>query len=176
MTHVGYELRTCGNGKGDGVFASRWFQAGETVLVGVIQRRLSKNTSHATQVGRSEWVLLGGFGPKVNHSCEPNCGVRINDSGAPDLVARWAIAPGEEITFDYAMRNFSIEHFPSRCSCGATNCRGTVTGWKDLSVERKAMYRDLAAPYLLEIDRDTGNGLSSPTSSGPAVVGARQTI
>jgi hypothetical protein len=32
---------------------------------------------------------------------------------------------------------------------------GSITGWKDLSDERKAAYRGLVAPYLLEIDRET---------------------
>jgi hypothetical protein len=50
------------------------------------------------------------------------------------------------------MRNYSIEHFPGGCLCGADLCRGSVTGWKDLSVERKADYVGSVAPYLLEID------------------------
>ena len=68
--------------------------------------------------------------------------------------ARVLISTGEEITFDYAMRNYSIEHFPGGCLCGAGNCRGSVTGWKDLSTERKSDYEGLVAPYLLEIDRE----------------------
>lgn len=108
------ELRIT-EGKGEGVFANRSFRVRELVLEGVIERRLSENTAHASQVGLFEFVLLGGLGPKVNHSCDPNCGVRVNDSGAYDLIARRDIMPGEEITFDYAMRNYSIEHFPAQC-------------------------------------------------------------
>lgn len=51
-------------------------------------------------------------------------------------------------------RNYSIEPFPGGCLCGAGNCRGSVTGWKDLSAERKADYEGSVAPYLLEIDRE----------------------
>ena len=128
MTHAGYELSLSGDGRGDGVFATRSFQPGETVMVGEIDRRLPQNHSHATQIGPTEYVQLSGLGSKVNHSCDPNCGIRVNDAGAPDLVARRNIGAGEEITFDYAMRNYSVEHFPSRCRCGAARCRGTVTG------------------------------------------------
>ncbi|HWO83050.1 MAG TPA: SET domain-containing protein-lysine N-methyltransferase, partial [Solirubrobacterales bacterium] len=71
-----------------------------------------------------------------------------------DFIARAPISAGEEITFDYAMRNYSIEHFPGGCLCGAGNCRGSVTGWKDLPAERKADYEGSVAPYLLEIDRE----------------------
>jgi len=153
MSRAGYEVAVSGDGRGAGVFATRRFKVGETVVVGEIERKLPGNHSHATQVGSTEYVQLGGLGPKVNHSCDPNCGVRVNDSGAPDLVARRDIEGGEEITFDYAMRNYSIEHFPSRCLCVAAACRGTVTGWKDLPHDRKAAYRGLVAPYLLDLEQ-----------------------
>jgi hypothetical protein len=153
MQRPGYELRSTGNGKGEGVFATRDFRVGETVMVGVIECRLAENNAHATQVGRNEYVLLAGLASKVNHSCSPNCGVRINSTGAPDLVARKAITVGDEITFDYAMRNYTIEHFPGRCLCGADMCRESVTGWKDLPGARRRAYQGLVAPYLLEIDQ-----------------------
>ena len=126
LERTGCELRRT-EAKGVGVFATRPFRRGETVLVGEIARRLDANDAHASQVGPSEYVLLAGLGPKVNHSCDPNCGVRLNASGAHDLLARRDISTSEEITFDYAMRNYSIDHFPGRCRCGASNCRGSVT-------------------------------------------------
>ena len=154
MQADGYELRRAADGKGDGVFALRGFRLGETVMVGTIQRRLKANHSHATQVGRCEYVQLGGLCATVNHSCDPNCGVWVNSTGAPDLVARVDIAAGEEITFDYAMRNYSVDNFAIRCRCHARTCRGSVTGWKDLSDDRKAAYAGLVAPYLIEMDAE----------------------
>lgn len=163
MEPDGYELRCSANGTGEGVFATRSFRAGETVVIGTVARRAGRNHSHATQVSRTEYVELSGLGPKVNHSCDPNCGVRMNDSGAPDLVARSFIAIGEEVTFDYAMRNYAIEHFPSRCRCGSRICRGSVVGWKDLPEDRRSAYDGLVSPYLLEIeDLET----SGPRGSG----------
>jgi hypothetical protein len=76
MESDGYELRGADDGKGQGVFAIRSFHTGETVIVGIIERRVQRNHSHATQVGPSEYVELSGAGPKVNHSCDPNCGIR----------------------------------------------------------------------------------------------------
>lgn len=154
MDPVGYEMCTPEGGKGGGVRATRGFDAGETVMVGVLEGEVAHNDSHATQVSRTKWARHGGLGPKVNHSCSPNCGVELNETGACDFVARKSIATGEEITFDYAMRNYSIEHFPGGCLCGTDICRGAVTGWKDLPEERKAAYDGLVAPYLLEIDRE----------------------
>lgn len=126
-------------------------------MVGELKGKLTGNDSHATQVSRTQWARHSGLNPIVNHSCNPNCGVWQNRTGACDFVARKPIAKGEEITFDYAMRNYSIEPFPDGCLCGAENCRGSVTGWKDLPQERKDDYEGQVMPYLLEIDRDLGS-------------------
>lgn len=148
----GFELRSI-LGKGEGVFASRFFSPGEVVMIGHVEHELDHNHSHASQVGEDRFVLHGGLIPKLNHSCDPNCGIRLN-RGAHDIVARLPIAPGDEITFDYAMRNYTIEHFLSDCRCQAQCCRGKITGWKDLPAQRKVDYRGFVAPYLLDMDEE----------------------
>jgi len=158
----GVELRLMADGKGEGVMATRPFVAGETVMVGFLLGPLTGNHSHATQVGPDRWALHGGLGPKVNHSCDPNCGVRLNDGQAFDFVARRPIGSGQELTFDYAMRNFTIDHFPAMCLCGAARCRGSVTGWKDLPAKRKADYGELVAPYLRTMDDDIRQTADEP--------------
>jgi hypothetical protein len=115
--------------------------------------------SEFVEVAHPPQTLHGGLGPKVNHSCDPNCGVRLNDGQAFDFVARQPIGAGQELTFDYAMRNFTIEHFPAVCLCGAARCRGSVTGWKDLPAARKADYGELVAPYLRTMDDETRGAL-----------------
>jgi uncharacterized protein len=154
----GVELRRTADGKGDGVMATRPFALGETVMVGYLVGGLTGNDSHATQVGPDAWARHGGLGPMVNHSCDPNCGVRLNDGQAFDFVARQPIGAGQELTFDYAMRNFTIDHFPAVCLCGAARCRGSVTGWKDLPAARKADYGELVAPYLRAMDDEIRRG------------------
>jgi len=62
------------------------------------------------------------------------------------------ISVNEEIAFDYAMRNYSIDYFPKKCMCGSKRCRGRITGWKDLPDEKKKEYEGFLAPYLLELD------------------------
>ncbi|MGH2900629.1 MAG: SET domain-containing protein-lysine N-methyltransferase [Solirubrobacteraceae bacterium] len=163
MHDEGCELRTAVDDRNDGVFATREFAAGDTVLAGVPGRPAPANHSHANQVSLTEWVFEDGLGPKVNHSCEPTCGVRENPAvGGFDFVALTPIGAGEEITFDYAMRNHVIEHFPTVCRCGMPRCRGAVTGWRDLPAERKHAYGALVAPYLREADRERA---SDPASS-----------
>ncbi len=101
---------------------------------------------------RNASCCTGGLVTKVNHSCDPNCGIRLNFSGAHNFVAREPIVAGQEITFDYAMRNYTVEHFPAHCQCGSRHCRDHITGWKDLPGQRKADYRGFVAPYLPDID------------------------
>ncbi len=139
--------------KGKGVFASKLFKKEECVIKGLIEERLSINHSHASQIGINEFVLHNEEIRNVNHSCAPNCGINVNEAGAHDLIAIRDIMKGEEIVFDYAMRNYTVEHFLEECKCGTPQCRGKITGWKNLSAEKKREYKPWAAPYLLELER-----------------------
>ncbi|XVQ10884.1 SET domain-containing protein-lysine N-methyltransferase [Spirillospora sp. CA-255316] len=165
----GYELQGT-DSKGEGVFATRSFRVGETVMVGVIDRELDHNHAHASQVSEKRFVLHGGLTSKVNHSCDPNCGIRLNASGAHDYLARRPITEGQEITFDYAMRNYSVEHFAAHCRCGSSRCRGRITGWKDLPAARKADYDGFVAPYLTDIDQRTSEQEADKATWNESVV------
>lgn len=138
--------------KGEGVFATKSFELGETVIVGAIEKVLNCNTAHAIQLGENEFVLQVGLSRKVNHSCDPNCGVAVNETGAHDFVAMKQLYPGDEITFDYAMQNYDIDHFPGQCLCETKKCRGKLTGWNELPVERRKEYEGFIAPYLIEMN------------------------
>jgi len=141
--------------KGKGVFSLRKIKRGETVLVGAIEKELRTNHSHATQIDLNRFVLHEELNRTINHSCTPNCGIKVNsENGALGFVAIRDIEEGEEILYDYAMRNYNIEYFPDQCQCKSTQCRGKVTGWKDLSIDKKLEYRHYVAPYLLKLDTD----------------------
>ena len=76
----------------------------------------------------------------VNHSCAPNCETVV-EKGRVWIVARRAIAPGEELTYDYRLER------PGRakaewirryaCRCGAQRCRGTMLAPRALRKPRK---------------------------------------
>ncbi|MEL6312210.1 MAG: SET domain-containing protein-lysine N-methyltransferase, partial [Pseudomonadota bacterium] len=122
----------------NGVYAARPFGRGDRVIKGIVLQVLAANDRHASQVGLDRFVLHADPVRFVNHSCDPNCGIRLNAEGGHDIVAMRAILTGDEITFDYAMRNYVIEHFPPVCRCGAAMCRVRITGWRDLDPARKA--------------------------------------
>jgi SET domain-containing protein len=57
----------------------------------------------------------------INHSCEPNCILSLQDDKAFILTLR-TIQPGEELTYDY-------DYDPSenvKCFCQARGCRGRI--------------------------------------------------
>ena len=137
--------------KGNGVFTEKKIESGEIVLVGIIEKELTANHSHASQIGLDRFVAHNEIIRMVNHSCNPNCGIKVNSTGAHDFVAIRDLLKGEEITFDYAMRNYTVEHFPTQCKCGAKQCRGKITGWKDLSNDKKEEYHSWVPPYLLAL-------------------------
>lgn len=79
----------------------------------------------------------------VNHCCEPNAGLR----GQVALVALRDIERGEEISYDYAMSDGS-PYDSFACRCGASGCRGRVTGddWRLESLWTR--YAGHFSPYL----------------------------
>lgn len=80
----------------------------------------------------------------VNHSCEPNCAI---DFDRLCLVALRPISPGEEITFNYLTTEWELAA-PFECRCGATQCMGTLRGFKQLApAERRALEPHLS-PFL----------------------------
>jgi uncharacterized protein len=69
----------------------------------------------------------------INHSCDPNCDVVIED-GRLWIETIRDVAPGEELAYDYAYR-LEERHSPAAkkrypCHCGARNCRGTILAKK----------------------------------------------
>ena len=65
----------------------------------------------------------------VNHCCEPNCDVVVDD-GRLWIEAVRDIAAGEELCYDYAFV-LPERHTPAAkrrypCHCGAPRCRGTI--------------------------------------------------
>jgi SET domain-containing protein len=84
-------------------------------------------------------------GGSLNHSCDSNLWL----ADAVTLVARRDIAPGEELTVDYALFTaqpaWRLEH---PCQCGAPVCRRTITGddWRLPAVQ--ARYYPHFSPFL----------------------------
>ncbi len=132
--------------RGLGVFSVRPLEPGEVAVVGTPVARSPVRTWQTLQIGDIHVRMDVPF-EFANHSCDPTCGVRPNRHRGYDLVARRAVAPGEEITFDYCMTEWEIVGF-TECRCGSERCRTIVRGASFLSPETLEAYDGFLAPHL----------------------------
>jgi hypothetical protein len=60
----------------------------------------------------------------INHSCDPNCAIRV---APPEItiVALRDIGAGEELTYDYSATMYN-DTWEMKCNCGTPNCRGII--------------------------------------------------
>lgn len=102
------------------------------------------------QIGPSKYIgPSGGFDDYVNHSCDPNSGLKFLGRRIV-LSAIRDIAPGEEITFDYST-TMDENDWELECRCGSALCRGVIRDYKTLPDALKKRYRELGIvpAYLL---------------------------
>jgi hypothetical protein len=134
---------------GKGLFAKEAIAAGEIVAV---------KGGHILSLG--EWIACGptlgaaeiqiseelfiapvdqsqreGSMIYTNHSCEPNIAIQ----GQIVFVAMRDIAPGEELTHDWATAD-DLD-YEMECKCGSPNCRGIVTGKDWMKKELQEKYK-----------------------------------
>src|SRR5690606_33439132 len=113
---------------GKAVFATGNIRKGEVISTfngRIYDHKFDKWTkdllTHAVQIGRSMWRDSLGSARYINHSCEPNCGIK----GLFTVVAMRDIRKGEEITWDYEMTEKSW-WFRMKCKCGTEACRKII--------------------------------------------------
>lgn len=148
------EIQTgkCG---GKGVFATQAIGAGRDILVfvGPVLRELElDDPEHSIQIGDD--LFLGPSGEIddfVNHSCNPNCGLRVVEEELT-LVSIRKIAVGEELTFDYATSVGPGDDWTMQCACAAEHCRGTIAKYSLLPAKIKQRYlrAGVVPPFVLE--------------------------
>lgn len=79
----------------------------------------------------------GSVARYINHSCEPNCVVerwKVRGSIRAGIFASQDIPKGTELSFDYQWER-KKGRAPTKCHCGAPNCRGTLEVKKSLEEE-----------------------------------------
>ncbi len=126
-----FEAKNCRFGRG--IFATRDFEPGEQILrfsgppMTYEQVAATDTMGNPLQIGSTDYINLEAPGVWLNHSCEPNSGVR-NDF---EIVARKPIAAGEEICWDYST-SMDEDDWTLPCRCGSEHCRGVVRDFKEL--------------------------------------------
>ncbi len=81
----------------------------------------------------------------LNHTCDSNLWM----ADEVTVVARWDIAPNEELTVDYALFTAQSDWvMDNPCRCGMPTCRGIITGddWRQREVQDR--YLAHFSPFL----------------------------
>lgn len=137
---------------GRAVFAQKNIRKGERVAVfdGPIYDDLFDGwtddiLNHAIQIGPALWRDSLGIARYLNHSCEPNCGIK----NRIEIVAMRDIGRGEEVTWDYEMTEKN-PWWKMRCGCGTASCRKIIGNYKNMPRKVRAKYRGYISDWLLK--------------------------
>lgn len=139
---------------GKGVFATEKIFQGEIIAVydgktyTAESASLLPNTEplyvqdHVMQFAKNKYRDSKGVARYINHSCNPNCGIR----DLFKIVAMRNISPAEEITWDYDMTENS--DWSMHCNCESANCRKHIKGFRFLPKKFKDKYRGYISDWL----------------------------
>ncbi|KAI7508391.1 SET domain-containing protein [Hortaea werneckii] len=109
---------------------------GEIITESECQRRMREvyKNMHCYYLMELERGLIidgtrGSMARFINHSCKPNCEVRmVKVNGTPRMgvfAGEDGVTTGEELSYDYNFDNFGTER--QVCYCGAQGCRGFLS-------------------------------------------------
>ncbi|GAI75942.1 unnamed protein product, partial [marine sediment metagenome] len=87
------------------------------------------------QVEKEKYIDLKEPGKYVNHSCNPNVGIKKDKK----LVAIKNIKKGEEIFWDYST-SMDEDNWTMKCKCGNKDCRKIIKDFKYLPERTKNKY------------------------------------
>ena len=159
---------------GLGVFANRDIRPGEVILAfggPVIDfaetKRRGSRECMPIQFAQNQYYDTQPPGVFVNHSCDPNAGIR-NDR---DLVALRQIRLGEEVRFDYST-TMEEQSFTMQCLCGTRKCRRVVADFSTLppDVQERYVAERIVMSFILQKRAEGGRDRAAGGLSGSAFV------
>ena len=144
--------------KGVGVFALEPIKKGEKIGVydGAVydedyadwpdedDPRFAFFSDHIIQIDQEKWRSCVGVMHFMNHSCEPNVGVR----NRCHYYAMRDISAGEEICWDYEMTERS-DWWRMECKCGLDECRKVIGAGLPVN-ELQSKYPGFFSEWLLQ--------------------------
>jgi uncharacterized protein len=127
---------------GLGVFANRTILPGEIILAieGPLidfaeTKRRGPRECMALQMGDDLYIDTQAPGVLVNHSCNPNAGIKRSRY----LVALQPILEGQQICYDYST-TMEEGSFTMVCRCGDPRCRKVVRDFSTLPTSLREKY------------------------------------
>jgi hypothetical protein len=141
-------------GKGRGLFTKIPFKKGELVLIMRGPTRYFKAETPEEcyvypdwfSVDKNIWIEPGKVHNFMNHSCDPNLGLK----GNREFVARRDIKADEELCFDYSTTDDELP-WSFACACGVEKCRGTVGPIQHLTREQFEGIMPFVPPHFQKV-------------------------
>ena len=131
---------------GKGIFAKKDFKIGELICkmkgkrvkgseLGKEAERNRNLIVDPLQIGTDEYLILNEPYLFINHSCNPNAGLKNN----VELIAIKNIREGKEIFFDYSTTWYE----GMECRCGNNQCRKLISNFYTIPKSIQKKYRKL---------------------------------
>jgi uncharacterized protein len=163
-------VRVAESRTGRGVFLRRAVRAGDPILEFrgeaidfAATLRKGDRECDALQIGPDLYLDLEAPGRLVNHSCDPNSGIR----DGVRLVALRDLKRGDEVLFDYST-TMSEDHWIMGCQCGVPGCRETIRDFRFLPFERKLdlIRQGVVLPFIVAEEIDAARVTSEQIEAG----------
>lgn len=152
-----------------GVFAGEDMQPGDIIqpikgearFLTVTNKEESLSYPNWIGIGENKWIDPDYPNQYLNHSCNPNAGVRgqitIDDNqtakGQYEIVALKNIKEGEEITIDYSIIE-GDDLWEMECRCGAKNCRKVIRSVHTIPPQQFKKYLPYVPDYFQKLYRE----------------------
>lgn len=112
---------------------------------------------HSVQESMGVHIEPFEYGGKyINHSCEGNLIVRSDERGITQFLASQNIKKGEELTYPYALTEFTWSAIASEndiaCNCQVPKCEGVIKAFDMLKPEKqeKLVKNKVVSSYLVQ--------------------------
>jgi SET domain-containing protein len=104
--------------------------------------------NHTIQFEKKKWRDSKGIARLINHSCNPNCGIK----DLFKIVAMRDIPAGSEITWDYEMTE-RHPYWRMKCRCGHKDCRKIIGNYDNMPDKFRKKYKGYISEWLLKEQR-----------------------
>jgi hypothetical protein len=146
---------------GVGLFAACVYRRNQTIIkitgrivdAGVLWERGGAFADNCFRFGPETYLDPGDApGRYLNHSCEPNAGIRKSNNQLFLFAAR-TIGRGTEVVIDYSTILGDDDIWTMRCNCGRPACRTKIKRFGSLPPDVKQRYlRDGLVPkYIINL-------------------------
>ncbi len=143
---------------GKGVFANREFRERELIIkfkgkiftLEELPNPYCLVDDHYVQIEENLYLgPSGGLDDFINHSCDPNSGLVIDNKDFM-LIAIKNIKSSEEITWDYST-TMDEDDWGMDCNCDMRRCRGRIRDFKYLprDLQRRYIKYGIVPKYIL---------------------------